>query len=110
MLAPVRVTKLGFDHVPSGFFTDTRPRPRRAPNTNPIFNVSGTTTIARASSSSLSGIADSGICWMSVSTRTALRARSSWIGPATVVAVAPKASRKMARRGRRGMADSGGNG
>src|SRR5690606_12291803 len=55
--------------------------------------LSGTTTIAWASSSSLSGMADSGIAWMSVSTRTALRARSSSAVPANACPAAARAAR-----------------
>src|SRR5690606_23335006 len=41
MLPPVSLTKAGFDQVPSGVFTDSRPCPRRPPTTSPIFSVSG---------------------------------------------------------------------
>ena len=81
-LPPVRVTNTGLDQAPSVPFTDIRPWPRRPPSTRPALIVSGTTRIARASSSSLSGIACSGIFWISDSTRTALRARSSSGGAA----------------------------
>lgn len=111
-LPPVSLMKLGLDQVPSGFFTDTRPWPRRPPNTRPTLSVSGTTTIARASSNSLSGIADSGICWMSPSTRTASRARWSSSGPATAaVADRPRLRARLRLRRRdcgRDMDGSGG--
>ena len=108
-LPPVRVTKLGFDQVPSAFFTASRPCPRRPPTTSPTLTASGTTTIARASSSSLSGMADSGIAWMSVSTRTALRARSSSAGPATAAVATASANgrARAARRRETGMRGSG---
>ena len=111
MLPPVILTKLGFDQVPSGDFTDSRPWPRRPPSTSPTLSVSGTMMIARASSSSLSGIAASGIACTSLSTRTAFCARASSSGPAIALpATSEKASietssalRSRVWRGRGGM-------
>lgn len=96
MLPPVRLMNAGADQVPSGVLTDIMPWPRRPPITSPALTVSGITTIARASSRSLLGIALSGIAWISESTRTALRARASSFGPAT--AVVAKASAALAAR------------
>src|SRR5690606_881904 len=103
MLPPVSFTKAGFDHVPSGVFTDSRPCPRRPPSTSPILSVSGMTTIALASSNITAGIPDSGIAWISCSTRRELRARSSSWTPALAGRARARASTAVARRGRTGM-------
>src|SRR5690606_3497240 len=54
-----------------------------------------------------SGMPDSGMAWISLSTRSALRARSSSATPATAGAATTNASRITAMRGAMDMEDSG---